>query len=174
MSVKDTWTPSKYEASPSFSKSESKVAMHVPAHNKEDIIKSRSHQGVSPTPQRKLRKEAPSRRNHASRYENSFNGYFYSCNDFGHKELDCTSHAKSVGTPNNTVRCWKCNYVVHIVANCHTMICYNLYGFGHKTKDCASSERKPMMSPSYTSTRKANDPWKKNNAIEAQNNVLLT
>ena len=144
--------------------------MHVPTQNKEDIIKSGSHQGFSPTPQSKLRKETSSRKNHASKYENSFNGYFYVCNDFDHKELDCTSHAKSVGTPNNTVRCWKCNYVVHIAANCHTMICYNFYGFGHKAQDCASSGRKPMMSPSYTLARKTHEPWKKNNAgrFEAQ------
>ena len=125
--VANTWTPNRYDESPSFSKSESNVAMHVPAQNKEDIIKSGSHQGFSPTPQSKLRKETSSRKNHASKYENSFNGYFYVCNDFGHTELDCTSHAKSVRTPNNTVRCWKCNYVVHIAANCHTMICYNFY-----------------------------------------------
>ena len=48
---------------------------------------------------------------------------------------------------------------------------YNCYGVGHKAQDRACSRRQPMMSPSYTSSRKANEPWKKNNArrIEAQN-----
>ena len=68
------------------------------------------------------------------------------------------------------VRCWECNRVGHIDANFHTMRCYNCYGFGHKAQSCASSRRQPMMMPSYTSARKANEPWKKNNAgrIESQ------
>ena len=50
------------------------------------------------------------------------------------------------------------------------MICYNFYGFGHKSQDCASLGRKPMISPSYTLARRTHEPWKKNNAgrFEAQ------
>ena len=78
-SVADTWKPSKYEEIPSFSKSESQVAPRIPT---KDIIKFRGYQVVSPTPQSKFRKETSSRWKNVSRYENNFNGYFYSCYDF--------------------------------------------------------------------------------------------
>ena len=61
------------------------------------------------------------------------------------------------------VRCWKCNLVGHIDANFHTMICYNFYGFGHKSQDFESPRKKPMMSPSYTSTQRSNEQRKTDN-----------
>ena len=94
----------------------------------------------------------------------------FSCTKFGHKALDFRSHASSVGPPNNTVCCWICNRVAHIVTNCNTMRCYNCYGFGQKSQDCASTRRQPMIRSPYTSTRRTYEPWKKNNAgrFEAQ------
>ena len=59
-SVADTWTPSKYEVGPSFSKDESQAASHIPS---KDIRKFGGYQGVSPTPQSKLRKETTPRWN---------------------------------------------------------------------------------------------------------------
>ena len=88
-SVADTWKPSKYEANPSFSKSESNVAPHVAAHNKEDLKRSKRHQGDNPTPQCKFRRETTPIWNQAPMYEDGFNGYCYSCNNFGHKAMDC-------------------------------------------------------------------------------------
>ena len=57
ISIADTWKPSKYEAIPSFSKNEGQDAPHVPAKNKEELKRPKKHQGVSPTPQIKFRKD---------------------------------------------------------------------------------------------------------------------
>ena len=47
---------------------------------------------------------ASSRWNYISRYETPFNGYFSSCNGYGHKDLNCR----------NAIRCWNCNKYRHI------------------------------------------------------------
>ena len=44
------------------------------------------------------------------------------------------------------------------------MRCYTWSGFGHKAQECASQRSKPRKSPSYTSARRTNEPWKKTNA----------
>ena len=38
----------------------------------------------------------------------------------------------SVVSSNNSVGCWKCNHVGHIVTYFHTMRCYSCSGIGHK------------------------------------------
>jgi len=40
------------------------------------------------------------------KYGNTFNGYCFSCNNFGHKALECKSHEKkNSGRSNNSMRC---------------------------------------------------------------------
>ena len=86
----------------------------------------------------------------------------FSCSNFGHKAMDYRSNGRrSVGSPNNKVRCWTCNHLGHIAANCHTMRCYSCSGFGHKAKECPSQRSQPRVSPSYTSARRTNESWKK-------------
>ena len=47
-------------------------------------------------------------------YGNTFNGYLFSCKNFGHKALECKSpEKKNSGRSNNLMRCWRCNYVGH-------------------------------------------------------------
>jgi hypothetical protein len=144
-------TSKKHEISPSFSKGGSKEA--------------------GPTPQSKFRRETPSRWTPKQRYENIFHGHCFSCNEYGHKALECRHYArKDVGRFNNILICWRCNQVGHIVAYCHTMRCYNCSGFGHKTQDCWNSRRQSMMSASCSMERRAHATWKKENVerMEAQ------
>jgi hypothetical protein len=100
----------------------------------------RSDQGRHPeathTPQSKFRRKTPSWMNQRE-YESIFNGYCFSCNEYGHKALDCRHHGrKQVGRFNKSIRCWNCNHIGHIVAHCYTMRCYSCGGYGHKTYNC--------------------------------------
>ena len=73
-SVVDTWTPSKYEACPLLSKYEIQATPHIPT---KDIRKPGGYRRVSLTPQSKFRKDSSSRWNQTSRYECTFNCYYY-------------------------------------------------------------------------------------------------
>jgi hypothetical protein len=67
------------------------------------------------------------------RYESVFHGYCYSCNGYGHKAFECRSYERRhYGRFHNTMRCWRCDQVGHIVVHCNTMRCYSCSGFGHK------------------------------------------
>ena len=78
--------------------------------------------------------------------------------------MDCRFYGRrSAGISNDKVRCWTCNRHGHIAANCHTMRCYSCSGFGHKAKECPSQRSQSRVSPSYTSARRTNESWKKDN-----------
>ena len=98
---------SKYDSGSSCSKNERNITTF-----------RRSYQGRHPeathTPQSKFRRKTPSWMNQR-KYESVFNGYFFSCNEYGHKALDCRHHGrKQIGRFNNNIRCWNCNLVGHI------------------------------------------------------------
>jgi hypothetical protein len=56
------------------------------------------------------------------------------------------------GIFHNTIRCWRCDQVGHIVVHCHTMRFYNCSGFGKKSQDCWNTRRNSMMRTSYSMT----------------------
>jgi hypothetical protein len=166
-------TSKKHEVSPSFSKGGSNVASQPSTQSKETFKRTKQgrHQEAIFTPQRKFRRETPSRWTPKQRYENVFHGHCFSCNEYGHKALDCRHYArKDVGRFHNTLRCWRCNQVGHIVAHCHTMRCYNCSGFGHKSQDCWNTRRQSMRSASYSMTRRTHETRKEDNIekMEAQ------
>jgi hypothetical protein len=123
------------------------------------------HQEYTPTPQRNFRRGTPSRMSQRGRHESVFNGHLFSCNEYGHKALDCRNHGrKQIGMFNNIVRCWKCNIIGYISTHCYTMRCYSCDGFGHKAQDCWNLRRQSMRNASYNTTRRVNETWKKNEA----------
>lgn len=116
------------------------------------------HQGDNFAFQDKSKSTTSSRRNQKSRYEKAFTGYCFSCNESGHKVIDCMPYAsRSVRSPNNEFRCWRCNDIGYIVTHCHTMSCYKCNGFGHKYQDYWKSRRQPMRSTPYLGEKKHND-----------------
>jgi hypothetical protein len=137
-------TSNKLELSPSFSKGVSNIA-RTPSTQRKETFKIKNklrHQEAIFIPQSKFRRETPSRWTPKQRYANVFHGHCYSCNDYGHKALDCIHYArKYYGRFHNTLRCWIHNQVGHIVAHCHTMRSYNFSGFGHKSQDCWNTRR---------------------------------
>jgi hypothetical protein len=131
-------TYKKHDVGPSFSKGKIKATHQTPTQRKEIFRRSEQgrHQKAIPTPQTKFGRQILSRLTQKNRYENVFNGHYFSCNEYGHKDLDCIHYArKVVGRFNNILKCWRCNPVRHIVAHCHTMRCYSWNGFGHKSQD---------------------------------------
>jgi hypothetical protein len=83
-------TSKKHDVGLSFSKGEIKVASQAPAQSKKifRILEQGRHQEAIPTPQRKFKREISSRLTQKHMYENVFNGYYFSCNNYGHKDLD--------------------------------------------------------------------------------------
>jgi hypothetical protein len=144
---------SKYDAGSSCSKNESNITTF-----------RRSNQGRHPeathTPQSKFRRKTPSWMNQR-KYESVFNGYCFSCNEYGHKALYCRHHGrKQIGRFNNNIRCWNCNLVGHIATHCYTMRCYSCDGYGHKSHDCCNSKRHSIRNASHNMTRRVNNTWK--------------
>ena len=72
--------------------------------------------------------------------------------------MDCRFYGRRrAGSPNDSVRCWRCNQVGHVAATCHTLRCNTCSGFvGHKAQECASQRSQPR-SPSYTLARRFED-----------------
>jgi hypothetical protein len=177
----DKKEPKKFDAGPSFIKDENmskttpsfvKIEIRYDSgssrsKNKRNTTKfRRSDQGrhleAIHIPQIKFIRETPSWMNQI-RYESVFNGYCFSCNDYGHKALDCRHHGrKQVGRFNNNIRCWNCNHVGHIVAHCYTMRCYSCDGYGHKAYNYCNSRKQSMRNTSYSMTKGVNGTWKKN------------
>jgi hypothetical protein len=156
------------DTTPSFVKSESRYDSGSScSRNKSNTTKfRRSDQGRHPEathiPQSKFRRETPSWMNQR-RYESVFNGYCFSCNEYGHKALDCRHHGrKQFGRFNNSIRCWNCNHVGHIATHCYTMRCYSCGGYGHKAHNCWNSRKQSMRNASYNTTKRVNETWKKN------------
>jgi hypothetical protein len=159
-------TSKKHEVSPSFSKVEVMLQVNH-LHKARKLSKEQSKEDIKKlyfTPQRKFRRETPSRWTPKQRYKNVFHGHCYSCNEYGHKSLDCRHYArKDNGRFHNTLRCWICNQVGHIAAHCHTMRCYNYSGFGHKSHDFWNTRRQSMRSDSYSMTRRTHEAKKEDN-----------
>ena len=103
----------RFDIAPSFAKSESRYdSGYSRSRNKRNTTKfRRSNHGRHPEaihrPQSKFKRETPSWMNQR-RYESVFNGYCFSCNEYGHKALDCRHHGRrQFGRFNNSLRC--CN-----------------------------------------------------------------
>ena len=103
-------------------------------------------------------------RNQKVRYENCFNGYCFSCYEFGHKALQCKSYyQRRSRRSNHFEKCLRCNFHGHNAAYCHAMKCYNWNGFGHKAQECWYSRRHTMGYTSFNNARRdvtVKAPWK--------------
>jgi hypothetical protein len=177
---KEINTPKKYDAGPLFAKYEDrsdKAPSYAKSERRHDSGSSRSRNKCNTTkfrrsyhgrhleaihrPQRKFRTKTPSWMNQR-RYESIFNGHCFSCNIYGHKALDCRHHGrKQVGRFNNSIRCWNCNHVGHIVAHCYTMRCYNCGGYVHKAYNYWNSRKQSIRNASHNMTTRVNKKvWK--------------
>jgi hypothetical protein len=91
------------------------------------------------------------------RYESIFHGHCYSCNEYGHKAFECRYYERRYnGRFYNTMRCWICDQLGHIVVHCNTMRCYSYSGFGHKYHECWNTRRNSMMRTSNSMARRRN------------------
>jgi hypothetical protein len=92
------------------------------------------------------------------RYESIFHGHCYSCNGYGHKDFECRYYERRYnGIFCNTMKCWRCEQVGHIVVHCNTMRCYSCSGFGHKSQECRNTRRKSMMRNSNSMAIRRNE-----------------
>jgi hypothetical protein len=138
-------TSKKHEVSPS--KKEDNVAKQPSTQGKENFKRTkqgRHQEAIFGTPKQ--------------RYESIFHGHCYSCNGYGHKAFECRSYERRYnGRFYNTMRCWRCDQVGHIVVHCNTMRCYSCSGFGHKSQECWNTRRKSMMRTSHSMARRRNE-----------------
>ena len=96
------WSPRTPEAG-------SNKVVHAPAHANKEVENSKVPHKATPTHQ-------------SSRYESRFNGYCYSCNGFGHRDMDCTFQGrKNTGSQSNQIRCRACDKVGHVAIRSHTV-----------------------------------------------------
>ena len=140
------------------------MVVNAPAYANKEVESSKLPYEVTPTHQGHSfeRRRTTPRWNQTSRYVNRFNGYCFSCSNFGHKAMEYRSNGRrSAGSPNDKVRCWSYNSHVHIAANYHRMRCYSCSGFVHKAKEFPCQRSQPRESTSYTSTRKVYESSKK-------------
>jgi hypothetical protein len=116
-------TSKKHEVIPS--KKEDNIAKQPSAQGKENLKRTkqgRHQEAILGTPKQ--------------RYESIFHGHCYSCNGYDHKVFECISYERRYnGRFYNTMRCWRCDQVGHIVVHCNAMRCYNYSGFGHKSQE---------------------------------------
>jgi len=138
-------------------------------HGTEDKIygADQEHTLIDDQKKEALSDRTSARKNQTFRYEHPFNGYCFSCYDFGHKAFQCKRYyQKGLGGSNHLVRCWKCNFDGHTAMYCHTIKCYNCDGFGHKAKECWYSQKHIMKHTFYSpviQTRRdggMKTPWK--------------
>jgi hypothetical protein len=141
-------TSKKHEVSPS--KKEDNVAKQSSTQGKENFKRTkqgRHQEAIFGTPKQMC--------------ESIFHGHCYSCNEYGHKLFECRSYERRYnGIFHNTIRCWRCDQVGHIVVHCNTMRCYNYSGFGHKSQECWNKRRKSMMRTSNNMDRRRNEVMK--------------
>jgi hypothetical protein len=79
-------------------------------------------------------KSIPSIWNHSTMYQNSFYGYCYSCNGFGHKEIECRTSIIRDYMNNNyqeTQGFSRRNFNSFSPLMNYIIICYNCNNFGH-------------------------------------------
>jgi hypothetical protein len=156
------WNPiPKHKKGSSSSKGKSTVIDQIQAHN---FVK-----GSYKNQNQKTYQKADFSSQNRPKYGNTFNGYFFSCHNFGHKALECKSiERRDSGRSNNLMRCWRCNYVGHTTKFFHTMRCYNYDRIGHKSQDCRKSRSQPIRNNPYNSGRKSNEVWKKRRDDKSQ------
>jgi hypothetical protein len=145
-------TSKKHEVSPSFSKEEDNVEDQPSTQGKENFKRTNKgrHQEAILTPQERWTPK--------QRYESVFHGQCYSCNEYGHKDLEYISYARrNNGRFHNTIRFWRCDQVGHIIIHCQSMRLYSCSGFGHKSQDCWNTRIKSMMRTSDNMARRRNE-----------------
>jgi hypothetical protein len=101
----------------------------------------------------RIKKTLPSRWNHTIRYQNSFFGYCYSCNGFGHKEIDCRTNVRGSYMRNNnrdTHGFSRRNYNSFSPLLNYNIICYNCNNYGHIAKFYRSDFRKNQKEEATT------------------------
>jgi hypothetical protein len=97
------------------------------------------------------------------RYECIFHGHCYSCNGYSHKAFECRAYERTYnGIFYNTMRCWRCDQVGHIVVHCNTIRCYNYNGLGHKSQECWNRRRNSIIMTSHSMARRRNEVIKGN------------
>jgi hypothetical protein len=94
-----------------------------------------------------IRKSLPSISNHTIKYQMSLFGYYYSCNGFGHKAMDCIKNIRGSyirDNKRNTHGFSRRNYNSFSPLLNYNIICYNCNNYGNTTKLCRSDLRKKL------------------------------
>jgi hypothetical protein len=78
-------------------------------------------------PRHEFRRTTSQRRSFTSRYQSFFYGYCFTCNNFGHKVVDCRAYGRNVQARNvyvapYNIECYKCHNYGHIAHDCRSMM----------------------------------------------------
>jgi hypothetical protein len=80
------------------------------------------------------------RRPFAPRYQSLFPGYCFSCNNFGHKAIDCRDCARNTQVMNRGIY--------------NNVECYKFHNYGHITRDCRSMMDSSMKENAHIKYKK--------------------
>jgi len=99
-------------------------------------------------------------------YQNSFFGYFYSCNGFGHKEIDCRKHIWGGYMRKNNKYTHELSRKIYSSFSPflnYNIICYNCNNYGHIAKFYKSDSRKIIKRKPQQSCKEIRNKGKKRN-----------
>jgi hypothetical protein len=78
-------------------------------------------------PRHEFRRTTSQRRSFTPRYQSLFYGHCFTCNNFGHKVVDCRAYgrngqARNVYVTPYNIECYKCHNYGHIARDCRSMM----------------------------------------------------
>ena len=109
------------------------------------------HKSQECASQRSQPRKSPSYKSARIFGDQKSNAYSHGHSQAWRNEVD----QRSVGSSNNSVRCWSCNNVGHIAPHCRTMRCYSYSVLGHKAQYFWSTRKQSLRRYLDNSSRKA-------------------
>jgi hypothetical protein len=77
-------------------------------------------------PKHKFKRTTSQRRSFTPRYQSFFSGYCFTCNNSGHKVIDCREYGRNVYVAPYNIECYKFHNYGNIACDCRSMMNYSM------------------------------------------------